>query len=124
MDSEDLRLAVYDRFRRGHIPRIDDLVEELGVTADEVGAGLAALAAQRHLALGDDGEITMAHPFSAVPLGFSVMGQDTLWWDAVAARRRVVRRTTRPRLHQARAERCGRLSAQCGTSGAFWGLPD
>ena len=22
----------------------------------------------------------MAHPFSAVPLGFSVMGPETLWW--------------------------------------------
>lgn len=26
----------------------------------------------------------MAHPFTAVPLGFSVMGQDTLWWGGCA----------------------------------------
>ena len=38
---------------------------------------LAELGAVWHLALGLDGEITMAHPFSAVPLGFSVMGRDT-----------------------------------------------
>jgi hypothetical protein len=42
------------------------------------------LAAARHLALGSDGEITMAHPFTAVPLGFSVMGRDTLWWGGCA----------------------------------------
>lgn len=26
----------------------------------------------------------MAHPFSAVPLGFSVMGRSTLWWGGCA----------------------------------------
>jgi hypothetical protein len=40
-----------------------------------VRSGLLTLGAARHLALGSDGEITMAHPFSAVPLGFSVMGR-------------------------------------------------
>ena len=74
MDLEDLRLAVYDTFRTtGRAP----LVEELGPGAD---AGLRVLAAQRHLVLDDDGEIVMAHPFAAVPLGFSVMGARTLWW--------------------------------------------
>ena len=52
-------------------------------------SGLLTLAAAWHLALGSDGEITMAHPFTAVPLGFSVMGRDTLWlggcaWDSFA----------------------------------------
>jgi hypothetical protein len=45
---------------------------------------LASLAAARHLALGSDGEITMAHPFTAVLLGFSVMGRDALWWGGCA----------------------------------------
>ena len=54
------------------------------MTAGEVTAGLATLAAERHLALGADGEITMAHPFTVVPLGFSVMGRDTLWWGGCA----------------------------------------
>jgi Alkylmercury lyase len=49
-----------------------------------VRSGLQTLGAARHLALGSDGEITMAHPFSAVPLGFSVMGRDTLWWGGCA----------------------------------------
>jgi hypothetical protein len=31
-----------------------------------------------------DGAIVMAHPFSAVPLGFSVMGRHTLWWGGCA----------------------------------------
>src|SRR4051794_39307233 len=26
----------------------------------------------------------MVHPFTAVPLGFSVMGSDTLWWGGCA----------------------------------------
>jgi hypothetical protein len=84
VETEDLRLAVYDRFRRGQIPRVTTLAEELSVTSAEVGNGLATLAAERHLALGADGEITMAHPFTAVPLGFAVMGRDTLWWGGCA----------------------------------------
>jgi hypothetical protein len=84
MESEDLRIAVYDRFRRGQIPTVAVLSDDLAVTPEHVRAGLRALADQRHLALGADGEITMAHPFSAVPLGFSVMGTDTLWWGGCA----------------------------------------
>jgi hypothetical protein len=38
------------------------------------------LARRRHLVLDADGTVVMAHPFSAVPLGFSVMGRRTLWW--------------------------------------------
>jgi len=34
--------------------------------------------------LGADGRIVMAHPFSSVPLGFSVMGRETLWWGGCA----------------------------------------
>jgi hypothetical protein len=28
--------------------------------------------------------VTMAHPFTAAPLGFSVMGRDSLWWGGCA----------------------------------------
>jgi hypothetical protein len=84
VEPEDLRIAVYDRFRRGQIPTVDVLSYDLGVAPQDVSAGLRILAGQRHLALGPDGEITMAHPFTAVPLGFSVMGQDTLWWGGCA----------------------------------------
>ena len=84
MDLEDLRMAVYDQFRNGRVPRVTSLAEDLSMTPEEVSAGLGRLAAQRHLACGADGEITMAHPFTAVPLGFSVMGRDTLWWGGCA----------------------------------------
>jgi hypothetical protein len=63
---------------------VADLAVSLGTPEVVVRAGLADLAAQRHLALGTDGEITMAHPFTAVPLGFSVMGADRLWWGGCA----------------------------------------
>jgi hypothetical protein len=84
VDLEDLRLAVYAGCRRGRVPRIADLATELLATREQVRSGLLTLGAARHLALGSDGEITMAHPFTAVPLGFSVMGRDTLWWGGCA----------------------------------------
>ena len=84
VEIEDLRLAVYGRFRRGDIPRVADLAVELSVTSQQVRSGLATLAAGRHVALGPDGEMATAHPFTAVPLGFSVMGRDTLWWGGCA----------------------------------------
>ena len=84
MDLEDLRVAIYAGCRRGRVPRIADLATELLATGEQVRSGLLTLAAARHLALGSDGEITMAHPFTAVPLGFSVMGRDTLWWGGCA----------------------------------------
>jgi hypothetical protein len=34
--------------------------------------------------LGPRHDIVMAHPFSTVPLGFSVMGDATLWWGGCA----------------------------------------
>lgn len=52
--------------------------------APEIGADmrpmLDELARQRHVVLDGDGNIVMAHPFAAIPLGFSVMGRATLWW--------------------------------------------
>jgi hypothetical protein len=85
MDSEDLRLAVYRRFAEtGRAPQADELAAELGAEIPVVTAGLAELARARHLVLSDRGEIVMAHPFSAVPLGFSVMGRRTLWWGGCA----------------------------------------
>jgi hypothetical protein len=85
MDAEDLRLAVYRAFAEtGRAPAPGELATKLGTRAREVGAGLAELARGRHLALGDQGQIVMAHPFSSVPLGFSVMGARTLWWGGCA----------------------------------------
>ena len=85
MDGEDLRLAVYRTFAEtGRAPRADELAAQFGDDVREVAEGLAELARGRHLALDDRGEIVMAHPFSAVPLGFSAKGTRTLWWGGCA----------------------------------------
>lgn len=85
MDLEDLRLAVYRSFARGgRAPEAVDLAEQLRVDVDEVHTGLQELARARHLVLDQDDRIVMAHPFSAVPLGFAVMGTQTLWWGGCA----------------------------------------
>jgi alkylmercury lyase-like protein len=85
MDSEDLRLAVYEEFAAtGRAPDASSLAARFGTGVSEVADGLADLARARHLALDGDGRIVMAHPFSAVPLGFSVMGARTLWWGGCA----------------------------------------
>ena len=81
---EDLRLTVYGAFVAGRTPTVAWLSDRLGASDAEVRAGLGDLAGRRHLALGADGEITMAHPFTTVPLGFSVMGSDRLWWGGCA----------------------------------------
>ena len=46
--------------------------------------GLGELARARHVVLDSDDRIVMAHPFAAIPLGFSVMGTSTLWWGGCA----------------------------------------
>jgi len=85
MDTEELRLAVYRAFAgTGRAPEPAELALQLGADVTSVAAGLRKLAEARHLALGDRGQIVMAHPFSAGPLGFSVMGPRTLWWGGCA----------------------------------------
>jgi hypothetical protein len=85
MDTEDLRLAVYREFAAtGRAPETDALARHFGTGPAEIRAGLEDLAAQRHLVLDSRGTIVMAHPFSAVPLGFSVMGRQALWWGGCA----------------------------------------
>lgn len=85
MDTEDVRLAVYRRFAdSGRPPTPSELAGSFGVDEQHVRAALQSLAASRHLVLNDDDTIVMAHPFSAIPLGFSVMGASTLWWGGCA----------------------------------------
>lgn len=67
----------------GRVPTKGDLAAGLGVEATEVAAGLQRLHEQRHVVL-RDGEVVMAHPFATIPLGFSVMGRETLWWGGCA----------------------------------------
>jgi Alkylmercury lyase len=84
MDHEDLRLAVYRHLAAtGRAPVAEALAAVFDVDVEDVRAGLQALHEARHVVL-RDGEIVMAHPFATIPLGFSVMGRDTLWWGGCA----------------------------------------
>lgn len=84
MDTEDLRLAVYRHLAEtGRAPVTAALAAVFGVDDDEVDVGLEALDDARHVVL-RDGRIVMAHPFATIPLGFSVMGRETLWWGGCA----------------------------------------
>jgi hypothetical protein len=81
---ERVRLAVYDEFRRtGQAPTHDRLAAAAGIEPAAVPEALATLDRSRDLVL-RDGAIAMAHPFTAVPLGFSVMGERVLWWGGCA----------------------------------------
>ena len=85
VDDEDVRLVVYRHFMTtGRGPDDGELAAALGLPAGEAQASVRRLADARHVVLGDDGQIVMAHPFSAVPLGFAVMGAGTLWWGGCA----------------------------------------
>jgi hypothetical protein len=86
VDVEDVRLAVYGGFAsEGRAPSVEDIADRLGGSDDEVLDALGRLHDDRHLVLDDTGRrVVMAHPFSAVPLGFSVMGARTLWWGGCA----------------------------------------
>jgi hypothetical protein len=85
MELEDLRLAVYRSFAEtGHAPTTAMLAAQFATTDAEIMSGLEMLAHNRHVVLGDDDGVVMAHPFASVPLGFSVMGAATLWWGGCA----------------------------------------
>jgi len=85
VDLENLRLIVYRAFAdTGRPPDTAGISKELGLEPDTIQLGLRRLAEERHLVLDDQGRILMAHPFSAVPLGFAVMGARTLWWGGCA----------------------------------------
>jgi hypothetical protein len=84
-ELEELRLAVYRGFAEtGRAPSASELATRLGLAPAQVEDGLQALATLRHVVLDGEGRIAMAHPFSAVPLGFAVMGAATLWWGGCA----------------------------------------
>lgn len=85
VEVEDLRVAVYRSFAdTGRPPTVDALAEQFDTSQVAVVDGLRELAAARHLVLDPTDRIVMAHPFAAVPLGFSVMGASTLWWGGCA----------------------------------------
>jgi hypothetical protein len=85
LDAEALRVVIYQRFAAaGAAGSPAGLAAVTGHPEAAVRGGLRELAAQRHLVLDGDDRIVMAHPFAAVPLGFSVMGRRTLWWGGCA----------------------------------------
>jgi hypothetical protein len=82
---EDVRLAIYDGFRRtGQAPSVQSLASALGLAPDAVADAMRALHQHRDIVLDQDANIAMAHPFASIPLGFSVMGERTLWWGGCA----------------------------------------
>ena len=82
--DEAVRLAVYRGYVNDGRPlSIEQMAVELALSADAVRDTLHELHLARHVVLRDD-EIVMAHPFASIPLGFSVMGTDTLWWGGCA----------------------------------------
>lgn len=83
--TERVRHEIYRHFAdTGRAPTRTDVARLTGVTNQAVDTAFAALAAQRHIVLGDAGDVVMAHPFASVNLGFSVMGRQTLWWGGCA----------------------------------------
>ena len=78
---QEVRLHIYRTFADlGKAPSVDQISEFLELPVAEVKNTLLQLAEGKHLVLNEEYEIVMAHPFSSVPLGFSVMGEKTLWW--------------------------------------------
>ncbi|MGI5499080.1 hypothetical protein [Lentzea sp. CA-135723] len=84
-DLEALRLRLYRQpAREGRVASSEDVARELGITGDAAADAFRALAADRHIALGVDGEIVLAHPFATRDFGFSVKSSTTLWWGGCA----------------------------------------
>ena len=84
VDDEHVRLAIYRSFvTSGTAPDVATLAATLRTDLADVGQRIQRLAEARHVVL-EDGRIVMAHPFSAIPLGFVVMGRATLWWGGCA----------------------------------------
>ncbi len=82
--DEAVRLAVYRGYvSEGRPPSVEEMAVGLALSADAVRESLHSLSVARHLVLRDD-QVVMAHPFASIPLGFSVMGRETLWWGGCA----------------------------------------
>ena len=82
---ERVRRAIYDTFAsQGHAPTRQQVRDLAAVDDAQVNEAVAELAAQHHLALDQSGNVVMAHPFTTVNLGFSVMGEKNLWWGGCA----------------------------------------
>lgn len=77
---EDLRVAVYRSLAStGRLPSAEHLAEIAGSPV-RAGRAITELADRRAWALGESGEIELAHPFATRSFGYSVMSAATLWW--------------------------------------------
>lgn len=82
---EDVRLAVYAAFSTtGRAPELTKISATTWLPYSDILAAFRALHTRRDIVLDPDGRIVLAHPFAAVPLGFSVMGERVLWWGGCA----------------------------------------
>lgn len=82
---ERVRRAIYDSFAsHGHAPSRQQLQDLAALDETQVNEAVAELAAHRHLALDTSANVVMAHPFTNLNMGFSVMGEKTLWWGGCA----------------------------------------
>lgn len=83
--AETVRLAIYRAFAdTGLALDRERAAGQAGLDLAQADAAFRELADARHIVLGDDGQIVMAHPFAAINLNFSVMGEHTLWWGGCA----------------------------------------
>jgi hypothetical protein len=83
--TEPVRRTIYRHLAAtGRAPDRPHLAAALSLTEQAVDQAVDALAAARHLVLGADRRIVLAHPFATRNFGFSVMGARTLWWGGCA----------------------------------------
>lgn len=83
--DEDVRVTVYRAFaEHGRPPTAPELADAAHGSLAVAKQALHRLAARRHVVLDHCEHVVMAHPFAALPLGFSVMGERTLWWGGCA----------------------------------------
>ena len=82
---KDVRFRIYEAFAKYGIPPTpEDLATDTSLTIFEIQTVLQELATTRNIVIDEHYGILMAHPFSSIPLGFSVMGSSTLWWGGCA----------------------------------------
>lgn len=81
-DAERVRIAIYRNFAA--TGRALTRAETASLTGADADSAFDELASRRHIVLGTDGEVVLAHPFAAANFGFSVMSDRTLWWGGCA----------------------------------------
>jgi hypothetical protein len=134
-DRERVRRAIYDAFAaHGRAPYRADIAATVSMSESALDEAMRWLAANRHLALDESGDIVMAHPFSSVNLGFAVMGEKRLWWGGCAwdsfavphlvpDESRVLVATSCPSCERALAWRVSRAEPPAGTEVAHFLVP-